>query len=147
MIEQSFGARQITSEMAAQPDRLAEKLFGDGVIKLKRGYEISGKVLSPDGSPAEGVKLYAAMQMPEYLNMPPHVLTDSSGAYRFRVPDSDGYCLFVIPSDAVAQSIPIQRDYGVHPTLRLEKGTRNLRQGTRRRRTTPGRCCCAGQRQ
>ncbi len=41
--------------MAAQPDRLAEKLFGDGVIKLKRGYEISGKVQSPDGSPAEGV--------------------------------------------------------------------------------------------
>ncbi len=61
--------------------------------------------------------------MPEYLNMPPQVLTDSSGAYRFRVPDSDGYCLFVIPSDAVAQSIPIQRDYGVHPVLRLEKGT------------------------
>ncbi|MBL8814469.1 MAG: PQQ-binding-like beta-propeller repeat protein [Planctomyces sp.] len=123
LIEQSFGAWQVTPEMARDPALMKEKFFSSGMIRLDRGQEITGQVLGPDGQPAKGVKLYAAMQMPEYLNMPPHAVTDSSGLYRFRVPGRDEHLLFVIPEDAVAVSVPIRKGYGQQPVVRLESGT------------------------
>ncbi|MBC7965584.1 MAG: carboxypeptidase regulatory-like domain-containing protein, partial [Fuerstia sp.] len=123
VIEQSFGAWQVTAEMAANPAKAKEKFFPKGVISLKRGFEISGQILSPDGKPAQGVSLYAAWQMPEYLNMPPHAVTDADGRYKFRVGGFNETYLFIIPTDAVALSIPIQEQYGEHPVVKLEAGT------------------------
>lgn len=123
VIEQSFGAWQVTAEMAANPAKAKEKFFPKGVISLKHGFEVSGQVLSPDGKPAQGVNLYAAWQMPEYLNMPPHAVTDAAGRYEFRVGGFDETYLFIMPTDAVALSIPIQEQYGEHPVVKLEAGT------------------------
>lgn len=123
VIEQSFGAWQVTAEMAANPAKTKEKLFPKGVISLKPGFEVSGQILAPDGTPAQGVNLYAAWQMPEYFNMPPHAVTDADGRYKFRVSGFEDTYLFIIPSDAVALSIPIQEQYGEHPVVKLEAGT------------------------
>lgn len=123
VIEQSFGAWPLTPEMSRDSAILQDKLFRNGVIKLKRGHPISGQVLTPDGTPASGVVLYAAWQMPEYLNMPPHAVTDKDGRYKFRVPSRDGYRLFLFPPDAVAVSLPIRKGYGEHPPIKLEAGT------------------------
>ena len=145
VIEQSFGAWQVTPEMAADPALLKAKLFAGQPIKLKRGYEVSGLVADGLGQPIAGVRVYAAMQMPEYLNMPPHAVTDTQGRYKFRVPDHDGYQLMFVPADRdksaaktdkpadlttlaqtnlVAQSIPIRKEYGEHPVVKLQPGTR-----------------------
>lgn len=124
VIEQSFGAFQVTPEMAADPSLLAKKVFPGGLIKLKRGHEISGLILGPDGQPAVGVKLYAAWQMPQYLDMPPHAVTDDQGRYKFRtVKETESDLIFAIPQDAVAVSFPLKSKYGEHPPIQLERGT------------------------
>jgi protocatechuate 3,4-dioxygenase beta subunit len=84
VIEQSFGTFHVTPEMATNPELLKEKRYPNGLIKLNRGHEISGQILGPDGKPAAGVKLYAAWQMPQYLDMLPHAVTDDQGRYKFR---------------------------------------------------------------
>lgn len=122
VIEQSFGMWPVSREMAADSKAAKQNLFNAGVIELNRGHEIHGQVLSPDGQPAVGVKLYAASQMPEYLNMPPHAVTNREGKYKFRVPTHERHYLFIIPNDAVAQSLPIRKAYGEHPPIQLEQG-------------------------
>lgn len=123
VIEQSFGMWTVSREMAADPKLARQNLFESGVIKLYRGHEIQGQILGPDGKPAVGVQLHAARQMPEYLNMPPHAITNREGRYKFRVPTHERYYLFVIPTDAVAQSLPIRKAYGEQPPIQLEAGT------------------------
>lgn len=124
VIEQSFGAFHVTPEMKANPELLKEKRYPNGIIKLNPGHEISGQILGPDGKPAEGVKLYAAWQMPQYLGMPPHAVTDAQGRYKFRtVKETESDLIFAIPQDAVAVSFPLRKKYGEHPPIQLERGT------------------------
>jgi beta-lactamase regulating signal transducer with metallopeptidase domain len=123
VIEQSFGMWPVSREMAADPEVARHNLFNAGVISLKRGHEIRGQVNGPDGKPAVGVKLYAASQLPEYLDMPPHTVTNGDGKYKFHVPGHDRYHLFVIPTNAVARSIPIPEAYGELQPIQLERGT------------------------
>lgn len=142
VIDQSFGFWPFTLDMAADPALAKKKLFNSGVIKLKRGFEISGLVADPLGQPVAGVRVYAATQMPEYLNMPPHAVTDNQGRYQFRVPGQHGFRLMFVPanlnrstasngkssdmtqSNFIAQSITIRKEYGEQPVVKLQSGTR-----------------------
>ena len=142
VIDQSFGFWPFTLEMAADPALVKKKLFNGGVIKLKRGFEISGLVTDPLDQPVAGVRIYAATQMPEYLNMPPHAVTDNQGRYQFRVPGHDGFRLMFVSanlnrstagngkssdmpqSNFIAQSITIRKEYGEQPVVKLQSGTR-----------------------
>ena len=140
--EQSFGSWPFTLEIAADPALAKKKLFNGGVIKLKRGFEISGLVTDSLDQPVAGVWVYAATQMPEYLNMPPHAVTDNQGRYQFRVPGHDGFRLMFVPanldrstasngkstnmpqSNFIAQSIAVRKEYGEQPVVKLQSGTR-----------------------
>ncbi|MBS0262449.1 MAG: carboxypeptidase regulatory-like domain-containing protein [Planctomycetes bacterium] len=77
-----------------------------------------------DGAPARGVPIQMGMQLPEYLGMTPLTRTDDTGRFLLRVPAREEYRVFVMPTHAVPQSLPIRKNYGEQSIVRLQRGTR-----------------------
>ncbi len=120
VVERSFGYWDLDERLLNDPERLQANL---GTKRIKRGHEVTGKILGPDGKPKAGVPVLVAEQYPEYLGRTPITVTDAAGRFKVRIPDRQ-HRLYFLPADAVGVARVVSRDYGEQKPLKLERGTR-----------------------
>lgn len=120
VVERSFGYWHLDERLLNDPERLKANL---GTKRIKRGHEVTGKILGPDGKPKAGVPVLVAEQYPEYLGRTPITVTDAAGRFKVRIPDRQ-HRLYFLPTDAVGVARVVSREYGEQKPLKLERGTR-----------------------